>query len=278
MFLANKSEAFNAFKKFSKLVQNEKNTNITSIRSDHGGEFQNVLFQKFCEEHDIDHNFSAPRTPQQNGVVKRKNRSIEELARTMLNETKLPKYFWADAINIACHMLNKVLIRPILKRTPYEIYKGRKPNISYFRVFGCKCFVLNNGKEQLGKFDAKDDEPIFLGYSTNSKAYRVYNKRTLVVEQSVHVVFDETNKQETKQTEIKDLTDLLDQPPLENEQSEMPKESESNETIENTSEQFPKKWKTFKDLSIENIFGNIGKRVTTRRSIKNICNTMAFVS
>nr|KYP33248.1 Retrovirus-related Pol polyprotein from transposon TNT 1-94 [Cajanus cajan] len=198
VFLANKSEAFNAFKKFAKLVQNEKNTNITSIGSDHGGEFQNILFQRFYEEHGINHNFSAPRTPQQNGVVERKNRSLEELARTMLNETKLPKYFWADAINTTCHVLNKVLIRPILKRTPYEIYNGRKPNISYFTVFGCKCFVLNNGKEQLGKFDAKADEAIFLGYSTNSKAYKVYNKRTLVVEESVHVVFDETNKQETK--------------------------------------------------------------------------------
>nr|KYP51976.1 Copia protein [Cajanus cajan] len=97
----------------------------------------------------------------------------------MLNEIKLPKYFWADAINTTCHVLNKILIRPILKKTPYEIYNGRKPNISYFRVFGCKCFVLKNGKEKLGKFDAKDDGAIFLGYSINSKAYRVYNKRTL---------------------------------------------------------------------------------------------------
>nr|KYP45075.1 Retrovirus-related Pol polyprotein from transposon TNT 1-94 [Cajanus cajan] len=91
----------------------------------------------------------------------------------MLNKTKLPKYFWFDAINTACHVLNKVLIRPILKKKPYEIYNGRKPNISYFRVFGCKCFVLKNGKEQLGKFDAKADEAIFLGYYTNSKAYRI---------------------------------------------------------------------------------------------------------
>nr|KYP70668.1 Retrovirus-related Pol polyprotein from transposon TNT 1-94 [Cajanus cajan] len=196
----------------------------------------------------------------------------------MLNETKLPKYFWADAINTACHVLNKVLIRPILKKTPYEIYNGRKPNISYFRVFGCKCFMLNNGKEQIGKFDAKDDEEIFLGYSTNSKAYRIYNKRTLIVKESVHVVFGETNKQETKQTEIEDLTDLLDQPLLETEPNEKPKESESNETTEDTSEQLPKESKTSRDLSMENIIGNIGKGGSTRRVIKNICNTMAFVS
>nr|KYP46043.1 Retrovirus-related Pol polyprotein from transposon TNT 1-94 [Cajanus cajan] len=241
MFLAIKSDAFNAFKKFAKLVQNEKNTNITSIRSDHEGEFQKVLFQKFCEECGIDHNFSAPRTPQQNGVVERKNRSLEELARTMLNETNLPKYFWVDAINTTCHVLNKFLIRPILKRTPYEIYKGMKPNISYLKVFGCKCFMLNNGKEQLGKFHAKVDEAIFLGYSTNSKAYRVFNKRTIVVEEFVNVVFDETNQQEIKKTEIEDLSELLDQPPLENEQSKLPKESESKETIEETSEHLPKK-------------------------------------
>ena len=113
-----------------------------------------------------------PRTPQQNGVVERKNRSLEELAKTMLNETKLPKYFWADAVNTAFYVCNRVLIRPILKKTPYELYKARKPNISHFHAFGCKCFVLNNGKDNLGKFDPKSNKGIFLGYSLNSKAYR----------------------------------------------------------------------------------------------------------
>ena len=92
-----------------------------------------------------------------------KNRSLEEGARTLLNETKLPKYFWADVVHTICYTLNRVLIRPILKKTLYELYKGRKPNISQFRVFGCKCFVLNNGKDSLGKFDTKVDEAIFLG-------------------------------------------------------------------------------------------------------------------
>ena len=87
---------------------------------------------------------------------------------------------------------------PILKKTPYDLFRERKSNISYFHPFGCKCFVLNNGKDKLGKFDAKSDEGIFLGYSLTSKAFRVFNKRTLVVEESIHVIFDESNPHSRK--------------------------------------------------------------------------------
>ena len=80
------------------------------------------------------------------------------MARTMLNENGLPKYFWAEAVNTACYVVNRAHIRSIFKRTPYELWKGKLPNISYFYAFGCKCFVHNNGKETLGKFDAKSDE------------------------------------------------------------------------------------------------------------------------
>ena len=128
------------------------------MKMDEASSLQNAKFDKYCEKHGITHSYSAPRTPQQNGVVERKNRSLEELARTMLNESGLPKYFWADAVYTASYVLNRTLIRPILKKTPYELYKGRKPNISHLRVFGCKCFVLNNGKDNLGKFDPKSDE------------------------------------------------------------------------------------------------------------------------
>ena len=100
----------------------QKNSNIGSIRSYHGREFQNEKFSKFCEKMGILHNFSAPRTPRQNGVVERKNRSLEELARTMLSESSLPKYFWADAVSTSCYVMNRVLIRPMLKETPYELF------------------------------------------------------------------------------------------------------------------------------------------------------------
>ena len=90
-------------------------------------------------------------------------------------------------------MINIVLIRPILKKTPYELFNGRKPNIFNLRVFRCSYFVLNNGKENIGKFDEKADHGIFIGYSLNSHAYRIYNKRLMTVEESVHVVFDEVD-------------------------------------------------------------------------------------
>ena len=148
--------------------QNEKGFNIVSIRSDYVGEFQNEYFEKFCEENGIHQNFLSQE--HLNKMVLWKGKI--DRARTLLNEIKLPKYFWVDAMSTICYTLKRVLIIPILKKTPCELYKGRKPNISHLRVFGCKCFVLNNGKEYLNKFDAKDDEAIFLGYSLQSKAYR----------------------------------------------------------------------------------------------------------
>ena len=134
----------------------------------------------------------ALKAPQQNGVVERKNRTLQEMTRTTLNENNLPKYFWVEAVNTSCYVFNKILLRPILKKTPYELWKNKKPKINYFKVFGCKCFVLNT-KDNLGKFDAKLDVGIFLSYSTSSKAFRVINKRTMVVEESIHVIFYESN-------------------------------------------------------------------------------------
>ena len=120
---------------------------ITYIRSDHGREFENIDFEDYRNEHGINHNFSAPRTPQQNGVVERKNRTLQEMARTMLNENNLPKYFWVKAVNTSCYVLNRILLRPILKKTPYELWKNKKPNISYFKVFGCKCFYTKHQRQ-----------------------------------------------------------------------------------------------------------------------------------
>jgi len=111
----------------------------------------------------------------------------------MLCESNLPTSFWVEAVNTANCVLNCYLIRLILKKTPYELFKGKKLNISYFSAFGCKYFILNNGKDRLGKFDARSEEVILVSYSMHSKTYRIHSKRTRSIEVSIHIVFYESN-------------------------------------------------------------------------------------
>ncbi|GJS76263.1 retrovirus-related pol polyprotein from transposon TNT 1-94 [Tanacetum coccineum] len=191
-FLKNKTEAFEQFEIFSRKIQNHLGCSIVSIRTDHGREFDNeVQFGEFCNANGITHNFWAPRTPQSNGVVERKNRTLQEMSRTMLNEQSLPQKFWCNAVDTSTYILNRILIRAILGKTPYELLRGRKPTLDYFMVFGSKCFILNT-KYYLTKFDPKSYEGVFLGYSQNSKAYIILNKHTMKIEESLNVTFDET--------------------------------------------------------------------------------------
>ncbi|GJT83371.1 retrovirus-related pol polyprotein from transposon TNT 1-94 [Tanacetum coccineum] len=162
------------------------------IVDDYSREFDNeVQFGEFCNANGITHNFSAPRTPQSNGVVERKNRTLQEMSRTMLNEQSLPQKFRCNAVDTSTYILNRILIRAILGKTPYEILRGRKPTLNYFRVFGSKCFILNT-KDYLTKFDPKLYEGVFLGYSQNSEAYIILNKDIRKIEESLNVTFDET--------------------------------------------------------------------------------------
>ena len=132
----------------------------------------------------------------------------------MICENNLSKYFWSEAINMACYILNHTLIRSTLMKTPYELWKDRKSNLDYFHAFGYRCFIHNNGKDNLSKFDLKSDEGIFLGYSTSSKAFRVFNKRTLVIEETIHVVFEESrdlNDHHREEEEKNILKDKLEE-------------------------------------------------------------------
>ena len=125
-------------------------------------------------------------------MVERKNRTLEDMARIMLLAITLLQFYWAQAVNTTCYIINHAMLRPILDKTPYELIKGRSPNLAHLRVFGYTCFIHNNGKDSLGKFDARADEGTFLGYSSRSKAYKVLNHRTGKVEESIHVKFNET--------------------------------------------------------------------------------------
>ena len=124
----------------------------------------------FVTSKELNIHFQLLELPNKMGVVERKNRTLQEMARTIIHENNLPNYFWAEAVNTSCYILNRVLIRSSLNKTPYELWKNKKPNISYFKVFGSKCFILII-KDNLGKFDAKSNVGIFLGYSSSSKAY-----------------------------------------------------------------------------------------------------------
>jgi len=189
-FLRSKDNAYDVFSNSYTQIQSEKEMKILKVRSDHGGEFENEPFETFCEKHGIVHEISSPTTLQQNGVVERKNRTLQEMARTMIHAKNLAKHLWAEAVNTTCYVQNRIYMRPILEKTAYELFKGRRPNISYFYQFGCTCYILNN-KLYLNKFIAKAQRGIFLGYSKRSKAYIVYNLETLCVEESMHVKIDD---------------------------------------------------------------------------------------
>jgi transposase InsO family protein len=141
--LKSKQETYKRFTDFAKQAERKHELTIKAIRIDNGSEFKNHAMEDFTNEEGINHQYSAPYTPQQNGVVERKNRSIIEMARTMLDEFKSPHNFWREAVSTAVHIINRLFLRPLHDKTPYELLTGNKPNLSYFRVFGCKCFVKN---------------------------------------------------------------------------------------------------------------------------------------
>ena len=114
------------------------------------------------------------------------------MAKAMLHNKDMAKNLWREVVNTACHTINRMYFRPDTKKTSYELWKGRKPNVKYFRIFGSTCFILKD-RENVGKFDSRSDEIIFLGYSSTSKAYQVYNKRTKRVMETVNVVIDEVS-------------------------------------------------------------------------------------
>ena len=126
--------------------------------------------ESFCTRSGISQEFSASITPQQNGVVERKNRIIQEMAKTILYNKDVARNLWGEVVNTACHTVNRVYFRPGTKKTPYELWKGRKPNVKYFRIFGSTYFILKD-RENVEKFDSRSDEEIFLGYSSISKVY-----------------------------------------------------------------------------------------------------------
>ncbi|KAJ9552991.1 hypothetical protein OSB04_017036 [Centaurea solstitialis] len=163
---------------------------VRVLRRDNETEFKNSIIEEYLASVGTTHNFSAPMTTQQNGVVERKNKTLVEAARTMLNASGLPLTFWAKAVFTACYTQNRSLVVKRFEKTPYQLLHNKRPNIKFLHVFGCKCYVLND-REPIGKFDPKGDDAIFIGYSCDSAAYIVNVPRSQIVVVSTNVKFDD---------------------------------------------------------------------------------------
>nr|GEY83091.1 ribonuclease H-like domain-containing protein [Tanacetum cinerariifolium] len=187
------------------------NKKVKAIRCDNEIEFRNAKLIALCGEKGIKRDYSNAKTPQQNGVVERKNRTLIEAARSMLADSKLPTMFWTEAVSTACYVLNRVSITNPYNKTPYELLSGKVPNIQHLKPFGCQVTILKTS-DHLGKFKGKANDDFLVGYVSHSKAYRVYNLSNKKVKEMLNLRYleDKPNVQGLGQEWYFDLDYLTD--------------------------------------------------------------------
>ncbi|KAK2445248.1 putative mitochondrial protein [Trifolium repens] len=282
-FIREKSDAFDVFKELCIQIQREKGSNVVRIRSDHGREFENSKFDDFCAAEGIKHEYSSPITPQQNGIVERKNRTIQESARVMLHAKNVPYHFWAEAMNTACYVHNRVTLRKGTTSTLYELWKDRKPTVKHFHIFGSECFILAD-REPRRKLDPKSEKGFFLGYSTNSRAYRVYNTKTQVVMESVKVVVKDSSDKENEGVDQgtpvsvnAEPDDKASTPASLNEADERTIEEDNDESARPKATSKGPSVRVQKNHPLDLVIGNPEQGITTRRTNDVVANS-CFVS
>jgi hypothetical protein len=248
------------------MVENEMDSRIKCLRSDNGGEFTSKEFMDHCSSHGIKRQFSVARTPQQNGVVERKNRTVQEMARTMLMDSKLTDIFWRQAVHTTVRIENKVMLRNNTDKTPYELWKRRPTNVKHFRVFGSKCYIKREDG-RMGKFDSRVDKGILVGYSSTRKAYKCYNLRLNKVVESINVTIDGIGRPESKEEENKSMEQLFeeeDEKEVEEEDEDEENPTEAEEQVQKVSPKTPNK-RVQKNHPLDQIIGNKDAVVETRR-------------
>ncbi|GJX95746.1 retrovirus-related pol polyprotein from transposon TNT 1-94 [Tanacetum coccineum] len=198
-FLRTKDETPEVIKNFLKNIYVRLQALVIIVRTDNGTEF---ALKEYFNTVGITHETSAAKTPQQNRVVERRNHTLVKAARTMLIFSHAPLFLWAEAIATACYTQNHSIIHRRFNKTPYELIQGRKPDISYLHVFGALCYPKND-REDIGKLGAKGDIGFFIGYSANSVAYKVYNRRTKKIIETMNVTFDELSAMTFEQNSSK---------------------------------------------------------------------------
>ncbi|GJT63126.1 integrase, catalytic region, zinc finger, CCHC-type containing protein [Tanacetum coccineum] len=162
---------------------------VRRIKTDTRTEFVNQTLREYYDQVGISHETSVARSPQQNGVIERRNRTLIEAACTMLIYAKAPLFLWAEAVATACYTQNRSMIRLRHGKTPYELMHNKPPDLSFLHVFGALCYPTNDS-ENLGKLQPKVDIGIFIGYAPTKKAFRIYNRRTRRIIKTIHVDFD----------------------------------------------------------------------------------------
>ncbi|GJW20080.1 ribonuclease H-like domain, reverse transcriptase, RNA-dependent DNA polymerase [Tanacetum coccineum] len=197
-FLKSKDQAFDTFKEYKKSIENELRTTLKMLRTDRGGEFTSNEFTQYCKENGIARQLTAPYSPQQNGVVERRNRTIMSTTRCMMKATNMPQNFWAEAVRHAIYILNSVPTKALEDITPYEAIKRRKPNLENLRVFGCIAYA-KVPSQHLTKLDDRSTKMVYLGNEQGSKAYRLFDPTTQKICVSRDVKFKENETWDWKE-------------------------------------------------------------------------------
>ena len=239
--LKSKDEAVEAFVKFKAQVENNCSDKIKVLRSDRGGEFLNGIFQRICDQAGIKRQFTAPYTPQQNGVVERKNRTVMEMTRALMKSMKIPGRFWAEAVRHAVYLLNRLPTKAMGYRTPYEAWNGKRPHLGHLRIFGCKGHV-KTVKPHLKKLEDRSVPMVYFGIEEGSKAHRMYNPQTNKIVVSRDVVFEETEKWDWEAAETEEISVEMEigqwysDGDLNNDEGDVvaPQGSQAGQTAENT--------------------------------------------
>jgi hypothetical protein len=188
--LGTKDVAPAAIKRIQAAAERKSGRKLLALRTDRGGEFMSAQFTAYCAELGVGRQLTAPYTPQQNGIVERRNQTVVGMARSMINAKGLPSMFWGEAINTAVYILNRTTTKGTGGKTPYELWNGSTPAVHHLRTFGCVAHVKNVGPN-MKKLDDRSRPMIFVGYKPGSKAYRVYDPAARRVHISRDVIFDE---------------------------------------------------------------------------------------
>lgn len=190
VLLRTKDEAFDAMRKVLKRAEVEVSKEVKALRTDRGGEFTSKQFAEYCENRGIRHFLTAPYSPQQNGVVERRNQTVVSMARSLLKSKNMPGALWGEAVSTAIYLLNRSPTKSVQGKTPYEAWHSDKPSVNHFRTFGCVAFAKVTKPNQQ-KLADRSLRTVMLGYEANTKAYRVYHPGSKQVIVSRDVIFDE---------------------------------------------------------------------------------------